>query len=174
MTTLTRAVRLAFLGAAALTAALGVSAAPAQATTVGTAVKIAPFSNPFLTVEVRGASTSAGAGIDQYLLNAGKNQEWKLEAKGNYFWIKNVNSGMCLASDGVAGDTAFQWVCNDTDYYVQWGTGLVAGNGVAYTIQNRGSGLYLDVRGGSGASGTDIITWYGNGGRNQLFYATGA
>ncbi|GAA0906259.1 RICIN domain-containing protein [Virgisporangium aurantiacum] len=171
---LARATRLALLGALAAVAMLGMSGTAAHATTIGTAVKIAPSSNPFLTVEVRGASTAAGAEIDQYLLNAGNHQEWKLEAKGNYVWIKNVNSGLCLASDGVAGHTAFQWYCNDTDYHLQWATGLVAGNGVAYTIQNRASGLYLDVRGASGASGADIITWYGNGARNQLFYATGA
>jgi hypothetical protein len=50
----------------------------------------------------------------------------------------------------------------------------VSGNLIGYTIRNVGSGLYMDVRGGSGAQGADIITWYFNNGYNQYYSATWA
>ena len=67
---------------------------------------------------------------------------------GNTYEIINVNSNMCLTSDGVAGDQVYQEPC-DGSLLQQWNTSLTPGNGVAYTIKNVSSGLYLDVSGDS-------------------------
>ncbi|WP_155357738.1 RICIN domain-containing protein [Acrocarpospora macrocephala] len=41
-------------------------------------------------------------------------------------------------------------------------------------VQNVGSGLFMEVSGGSGAQGAAIDTWYWNGGHNQYFLGTTA
>jgi hypothetical protein len=91
-----------------------------------------------------------------------------------HFQIVNKRSGMCLTSDGVAGHTLYQNYCQDGGNLQLWDTGLTPGNLVSYAIRNYGSGLFMDVRGGSGAQGADIVTWYFNNGYNQFFSGTAA
>jgi ricin-type beta-trefoil lectin protein len=171
-TRLARATGALALAVAAAGAVIGATAGPAAATTTDSVVRLAPISNPLLTLDVRGGSTSPGATVDQWTLNGGANQMWVLRQRANGVWIVNVQSNLCLATDGVAGDTVFQWYCSDTDNGVLWYTNLTANNFLGYAIQNRGSGLYLDVRGVSRTAGADIDTWYWNGGDNQYFLGT--
>jgi hypothetical protein len=156
----------------ATTAVIVAGAGAAQADS-SASIRLAPFSNPFLTVEVVGASSAAGANVDQWTHNGGYNQVWLMQPYNSHYRFVNKQSGLCLASDGVAGDTVFQWYCS-SDVNEQWDTNLVAGNTVGYSIRNVGSNLYLEVRGGSGWAGADIDTWYWNGGNNQFFLGTSA
>jgi Ricin-type beta-trefoil lectin domain-like len=172
-TRLTRAAGALALAVAAAGALVGATAGPAAATTTDSVIRIAPESNFLLTLDVRGGSTSAGGTVDQWTVNGGSNQMWVLRQRPDgYYWIVNVQSNLCLATDGVAGHPVFQWFCSDTDPGVLWNTNLTTGNLIAYSIQNKGSGLYLDVHGDSRTAGADIDTWYWNGGSNQFFLGT--
>jgi len=162
--------------AAATAGMLGASTAPASASS-GFTVRLAPLSNPFLDVEVRGASLDPGATVDQWSVNSGANQVWTFRpsvSPGGHYQVVNKQSGLCLTSDGVAGDTLYQDYCRDGVTLQLWDTGLTPGNLISYAIRNVGSGLYMDVRGGSGWQGADIITWYFNNGDNQFYSATWA
>jgi hypothetical protein len=156
----------------AAAAVLGLGASPANAAT-GFAVRVAPMSNPLLTVEVRGASQDWGAPVDQWTLNGGGNQVWTFSPVSGGFQIINRNSGQCLTTDGVAGDTVYQFPCVGATSQTWW-TSITPGNTVGYSIQSAYSGLYLDVNGGSPWQGAAIDTWYWNGGSNQFFLATSA
>jgi hypothetical protein len=167
------ALAVAAVAAATTAGLLGASTAPASASS-GFSVRFAPLSNPFLNVEVRGASTNPGATVDQWSFNGGANQVWTFQPSGSHYQVVNRQSGLCLTSDGVAGDTLYQDYCRSGATLQLWDTNLVPGNLTSYTIQNAGSGLYMDVRGGAGWQGADIITWYFNNGYNQYYSATWA
>jgi hypothetical protein len=169
---LRRGIGVVALAAAACAALLGAGAGPASAAS-GQTVRFGPLSNPFLTVEVKGASYDNGAQVDQWSINGGLNQAWTLQPSGGYVEFVNRQTGKCLTSDGIAGDTLYQYSCLGAGSQL-WSTGLTAGNLVSYSIRNVGSGLYMDVRGAAGWQGADIITWYWNGGNNQYFNAQGA
>jgi Ricin-type beta-trefoil lectin domain-like len=166
-----RAVRIsAALAALAVPALLGATlAGPASAST-GFTTHVTPNNTFFLLMDVSGGSTYPGAPVIDWYANGGANQDWLFSSVGggNTYEIINVNSNMCLTSDGVAGDQVYQEPC-DGSLLQQWNTSLTPGNGVAYTIKNVSSGLYLDVSGDSPWAGTAIDTWYYNGGANQQF-----
>jgi hypothetical protein len=124
-------------------------------------------------LDIDGASTSDAAELIDWVYNGGSNQVFTFQPSGNYYEIVNQNSGLCLLADGIAGDIIYQEPCNGSAAE-QWATGLTPGSGLAYTIQNPASGLYMDVNGDSPWEGTEIIQWYGNGGYNQYFSATPA
>jgi Ricin-type beta-trefoil lectin domain-like len=66
---------------------------------------------------------------------------------GNTYEIVNVNSNMCLTTDGVAGDQVYQEPCTDSPDQL-WDTNM--GSTANYTtMQSDYSYLYLDVNGDS-------------------------
>jgi hypothetical protein len=160
------------LALAAAAALIGVNAGTANAASQMT-VRLAPVSNPFLTVEVRGASYDNGATVDQWTVNGGSNQIWNFIPVGDAYEIVNVRSGKCLTTNGVAGATVYQITCLGALTQL-WYTGLQPGNLIGYSIKSKVSGLYLEVFGASGAQGANIDTWYGNAGDHQYFLGTPA
>jgi hypothetical protein len=173
MNRIRRGAALVAIALAATVTLVGTGATGASAAAAG--VRIAPYSNPFLEVEVYGAATGYGADVDQWNFTGGDNQIWSFQPHNGYYWIINRHSGLCLASDGVAGHTVYQWGCGDASPSELWSYNLANTNSdIASTIYNPASGLYLDVRGGSGGNGADIILWYYNGGTNQRFETTRA
>jgi hypothetical protein len=172
MLSIARAVRLLVVGVAVTAfAVVGLNVTPAGATTTGQVIRIAPESNPFLTLDVSGGSRSAGAQVIQWTLNGGPNQMWRLEPHGTGYWIVNINSGLCLGDAG-QGQPVVQWYCGDAPNGTVWSTSLSANNLLAYSIGNVWTGRYLDVTGGSGSAGTALTTWPWNGGSHQYFLAT--
>lgn len=169
---LRRALCVLALAAAASTATIVTGAGAAHADSRA-AIRLAPFSNPFLTVEVVGASGDVGARVDQWVLNGGANQVWYMEPYNSHYRFVNKQSGLCLATDGFAGTPVYQWTCN-TSTAEQWDTNLVAGNTIGYSIRNVYNSLYLDVAGDSRSAGGGLDTWYANGGYNQYFLGTSA
>jgi len=169
---LRRALCVLALATAATTATIVAGAGAAHADS-SAAIRLGPVSNPFLTVEVAGASGAAGANVDQWVLNGGANQVWYMQPYNSHYRFVNKQSGLCLATDGFAGDTVYQWYCN-TSTAEQWDTNLVAGNTVGYSIRNVYSNLFLDVSGDSRSAGANLDTWYWNGGNNQYFLGTSA
>lgn len=166
-----RAARLsAALALLATPALLGaVLAGPASASSSFT-THLTPNNTFFLLLDVSGGSTYPGAPVIDWTANGGANQNWLFLPYGssNRYQIVNVNSNMCLTTDGVAGDQVYQDPCTGVPNQ-QWFTNLSPGNGQAYTIQSAGSGLYLDVSGDSPWAGAAIDTWPYNGGYNQEF-----
>jgi hypothetical protein len=169
--------------AARLSAVLAVLAVPAVLvpTLAGTAsasttftTDLTPANTGLLVLDVSGASTYPGAPVIDWYSNGGANQDWLFvpEANSNTTYeIVNVNSNMCLTTDGVAGDQVYQDYCTNSTNQ-QWGTALTQGNPTDYWhIQSVYSGLYLDVSGDSPWPGASIDTWYDNGGDNQYFAA---
>ena len=160
------------LALAAAAALVGVNAGTANAASQMT-VRLTPESNPFLTVEVRGASYDNFATVDQWTVNGGSNQIWNFIPVGDAYKIVNARSGKCLTTNGVAGATVYQVTCGSSDWMLWW-TGLQPGNLTGYSIQSKASGFYLEVNGASGSQGANIDTWYWNGGSHQFFLGTAA
>lgn len=130
--------------------------------------RISPASNPFLFVEVAGASTASLARIDQWSYTGGSNQVWVFRAVSGGYQVMNAYSGKCLWTDGVAGDQLRQAPC-DGDQWELWAAGSI--DGFTNWFRNPASGLYMDVYGGSGAQGGSIDAWPWNGGNsNQKFF----
>lgn len=169
-----RAARLsAALAVLAVPALLGATlAGPASASTAFTA-HVTPANTFDLLLDVSGGSTYAGAPVIDWYANGGQNQNWLFLPYGggyNTYEIINVNSNMCLTTDGVAGDQVYQEPCGEGTVQ-QWQTSLTPGSVYTYTVKNVYSSLYLDVNGDSPWAGASIDTWYYNGGQNQYFGA---
>lgn len=155
-----RAARLSAVGAAlAVPALVGAAlAGPAMASTSFT-THVTPNNTLGLLLDVSGGSTSPGAPVIDWYANGGANQDWLFLPDGgdNTYEIVNVNSNMCLTTDGVAGDQVTQMPCAGSQIQ-QWQTSLNPGSVYAYTIKNVYSGLYLDVNGDSPWPGASIDT----------------
>jgi hypothetical protein len=128
-----------------------------------------------LNVDVAGASTASGAGVIQWPANGGSNQVWYFGTEtynGVYQGtvIDNANSGLCLQTDGVAGDGLTQGTC----YYGDLDEAFdVNGSLGGYdSFKNLATGLYLDVSGYSWSQGASIDLWYSNNQPNQTFKTT--
>src|SRR5271166_5907915 len=105
-------------------------------------------------------STSNGAVIDQWQLNGGVNQQWKLirQPDGNY-WIVNASNGKVLGDPGFStsnGTPIIQWDPND-GLNEQWQIDTL-GNG-NIEIVNAYSGMVLGDPGSSTINGTQMIQW---------------
>jgi hypothetical protein len=170
-----RAARLLAVAAVGL-AGVGATAGAAQADT-GYSVTwsggyLITGSYDFLNVAVSNASTSGGAPIIQWAADNGYEQVWRFgyESYNGVYqgaFIQNENSGLCINTDGVAGDQLDQEAC-----YVGNSNELfnIYGNLGGYdSFQNTGSGLYLDVSGYSWGEGAAIDLWYQNNQPNQTF-----
>jgi len=146
-----------------------------------TAYWIAPTIDS-MPMAVADASNSPGARVIQWYNTGGNEQKWYFDgvynSTGNYlgFLLRNKNSGQCLDTDGVPGDTLFQNYCDpngrpqqifnnvaDYDYY---------GYPIDWRYQNSRSGLWLDVNGDSLNPGTGIDLWFQNWNDNQNFFLT--
>ena len=123
--------------------------------------------NSGLVADVSGGSTTAGAAVLQWNSNGGNNQKWVVKPVGNgYVKLLNLNSGLALDTAGGSGSAGTQVVQNVDNgaYSQQWK--LVA-TPTGYSIQARGSRLYLDVSGASTSPGAALTIWTNTGGSNQ-------
>jgi len=165
-----RAARLsAVLAVLAVPALLGVTLAGTASASTAFTTHLTPENTFYLVLDVSGASTYPGAPVIDWYENGGANQDWLFlpEGTGDTYEIVNVNSNMCLTTDGVAGDQVYQEPCTGSTSQL-WNTGLY-GSSDYWHIQSAYSGLYLDVSGDSPWAGASIDTWYDNGGENQYF-----
>ncbi len=119
-------------------------------------------------LDVNGGSTTAGAGIIQYLPNGGNNQQWQvLSTGGGYYKIQNRNSGQVLDVNGAstaaaAGIIQYPYSGGNNQQWQLTGTG-----GDFFKVVNRNSGQALDVNGASIAAAAGIIQYPYSGGNNQ-------
>lgn len=133
----------------------------------------APFSGQLISVAndlcMDGSgSAGPGAAVIQWGCNGGSNQRWysSTDSRGRQT-IRNAASGLCLDrhDDTRLGATLILWHCND-----KWNQVFSFDNswGPDY-IKNDISGHVVDVPGGTGAWGTQLIMWDRNAGANQLW-----
>jgi hypothetical protein len=124
----------------------------------------------WLNLGIRGGSTSAGTDAIQWWADGGGEQQWNAYhyagLAGTYY--QNINSGLCLTTDGVAGDPLTQQPCSYYNPYQRWVSSFqwfYAG----YTLYNPATGLNMDVQGASYWGGAEIDAWYPNNQVNQVF-----
>lgn len=136
-----------------------------------------------LCVDVRGASHSDGAPVDQYGCHLGGNQLWRFQfvrwLPNGYaaYAIINVHSGKCLEILGWStawGAKAVQWQCqalgSGGNANQLWGIDSFGPGTCKYRFWNVHSRLYLDVPGDQATWGLQLQQWPFNGSRAQNFF----
>ncbi|MCL2395916.1 MAG: RICIN domain-containing protein [Acidimicrobiaceae bacterium] len=121
-----------------------------------------------LVLDVAGASTDPGAPVIQWYYNGGENQVWSVPGPLLPGDIVNANSGMCLTTDGVAGDQLYQEPCDGA--LVQYQTWYDWSDLYGHVMQLESPywGLFVDVYQNSYSPGP-IDAWYPNNQPNQFF-----
>jgi hypothetical protein len=132
-----------------------------------------------LALDVSGASHNDNAAVIQWPVNGGSNQFWRVVDLGDgYSQVRNVNSNKCLTlgypgAPGSAGTGITQWVCDGSlnqEWSIDADTINNFGNYLIYSgLQN---GAAVDVPGGTGNWGTQLIAWPFSHGFNQNFHLT--
>jgi len=130
--------------------------------------------NSGLLLDVSGQmSADAGASTIQQPSTGGTNQQWLLApgaADGEYTLV-NQHTGLYLEVSGTAeGASIVQNDASGSDNQV-WE--IVSDSGYCF-IKNKGTGLYMDVEGGSAAAGATVLAWSLNKGSNQQWRLTPA
>jgi hypothetical protein len=111
-------------------------------------------------LDVIGASTSPGAGVQTYGCHHGNNQKWYYN--GTNSTLRDVNSGMCLIPGGTADGSRVQMQpCDGTLQQAWWWNpdGTLEG----------APGKCLDITGGAAAPGIALQLWSCHGQANQVF-----
>jgi Bacterial Ig-like domain (group 3)/Ricin-type beta-trefoil lectin domain-like len=127
-------------------------------------VRLYSGTNRALTLGVAGASTAPGARIVQQPSKGKPYDVWAFKAVGNNFEIVNMNSNLCLTTDGVAGDTIYQTPCIAVPSQL-WQLPPDFGSKNSAWIRNPATNLYVNVHDGSSADGTAIDLWAGKAGQ---------
>ena len=128
-------------------------------------------SNSSDLMDVVGASTAAGAKVDQWPANGGTNQQWTLtRVSDNVYTLTSVKSGLCLDVPGAAATNGLQleqWTCTGGSNQ-QWAADLVGSlTGSTYVLVSLSSDLAVGVSGSSTASGAQVVQQSGTGAANQ-------
>jgi hypothetical protein len=141
-----------------------VTQAPSVTITYQTAFRLAPMSNDSLVLD------GATGYITQQAPDGASGQLWELVPVGSLYQIVNLSDNDCLATSGTAGAQLFIWFCTPVSQDL-WQLPADFGAGFfGSPIENPGSGLYIDVFGGSTTAGGAIDAWPWNGGYpNQSF-----
>ncbi|MFI9816389.1 glycosyl hydrolase family 95 catalytic domain-containing protein [Saccharothrix variisporea] len=118
--------------------------------------------------DINGASTAAGAGLIQWTVGSGLNQQFDfLPTSDGYYRVRARHSGLVLQVSGTAtGADVTQQA--DTGAAAQQFRVVDQGGGVI-SLVNRASGLALDVWSASTADGARISQWTVTGANNQRF-----
>ena len=166
----------AIVAAGALITVGAVAAATPASASTGSDYHPLISNSSWLNVGVRQGSTSSGTDIIQWWADGAADQQWKgfrySGEASNVVRFQNQGSGLCLTTDGAAGDPVYQQPCDSANGRQAWMATFVwfyAG----YTLYNAASGLNLDVQGNSYWGGAEIDVWYPNGGVNQIFSTPG-
>lgn len=132
-----------------------------------------------LAFDVEGASKSNGARVILWWSTGNANQRWTFEQTGkasnnqNVYRIRNVNSGKCLTTNGIAGAQLYQYSCIADYPYQEWATSMGPNFTVLnHSIRNPTFDLYINVLGNKFAPGAAVGAWYNGGDTafNQYFY----
>ena len=162
--------------ALAMTAGLGALAASPASADTSTYDSLSSASSLY-SLDVAGASTSIGASIDVWYANGNANQDFTYpSANGQVAQIENQNSQMCVTTDGVAGDTLYQFPCvgaASQQWEAETWTAWWSPGSTQVTYLNPASGLVMEIYGDSYSPGASVDAWYPNGGLNQSWILPG-
>lgn len=147
---------------------------PAQAESSRSELLISNLS--WLNLGVRGGSYNAGTDVIQWTATGRNDQSWWVfyytGESSSIARFENINSGLCITTDGVPGHALTQQTCSSDNAlqvwipsYVWWAAG--------YTLRNPATGLNMDVAGASYGAGAEIDAWYPNNQLNQVFSTPG-
>ncbi|MFF4160664.1 RICIN domain-containing protein [Streptomyces sp. NPDC001678] len=104
--------------------------------------------------------TTASATTQQ---DTGKSERRAQKGAEIYSWVRNANSGQCLAVPGGStenGKGLIQWGCGTwNDHYWYFERAFSSGDLVYYRVRNLNSGQCLAVPGASTTAGTQVIQW---------------
>jgi hypothetical protein len=95
-----------------------VKSCQSNATAGGTANTCCPKN-----VAVREGSTTPGTDLIQWWADGGGEQQWDgfdYSNNPSVIYFKNINSGLCIATDGVAADPLGQEPCSSSNVHEQW------------------------------------------------------
>jgi alpha-L-fucosidase 2 len=116
--------------------------------------------------DVSGASTAAGAGLIQWPVHGGQNQQFDfVDAGGGFYRIRARHSGLVLQVGGNGNGAAITQQPSSSAQSQQWR--VVGQGGGVVTFVNRQSGLLMDVSDISQTNGAAIHQWSDWGGDNQ-------
>ena len=131
----------------------------------------------FYSLDVQGDSTSIGASIDVWYANGQSNQKFTFpDSDGQVGQIQNQNSDMCVTTDGVPGDTLYQFPCvgaASQQWKAETWSILYTSNDTLVTYLNPATGLVMDIYGDSYSPGAAVDAWYPNSGLNQGWMISG-
>ena len=121
-----------------------------------------------MPMSVVGASTAAGAEIDQEVYAAQTSQHMRLQAVQGGYLIRPMNSSLCLeiaAGNTTAGTKLVQATCtgNTNQRF------LPKSSAGGYSFRNASSNLCLDIAGGSSAAGARIVQQTCSAATSQAF-----
>jgi hypothetical protein len=120
-------------------------------------------------VDVVGGSTASLARLAIATCNGSTHQQFRAEAVGSGFRLRNVNSNLCADVNGAStadGAAVIQYACGSGQNQ-QWVFSDVSGGAERVTAVH--SGKALDVTGWNTADGTLLEQWSVTGGANQQF-----
>jgi hypothetical protein len=131
-----------------------------------------------LAFDVSGGSHGDGAAVIQWPVNYGANQSWQVvNLPDGYQQLRNVNSGKCLTlgypgGPNTPGTGLTQWSCG-TSLNQEWAIDPDTVNGWGnYLFYSGLQNAAIDVPGGTGNWGTQLIAWPFSHGWNQNFHLT--
>jgi hypothetical protein len=116
-----------------------------------------------------GLCVETGTNVLQQTCSGTNGQVWMVAKSGNFYQIKNANTGQYLSySTSTAGtslttssSTSSLWRLED------------AGNGAYTLVPSTNYDLVIDVSGGNTSAGTNLLLWSRTGSDNQKFTFTG-
>jgi len=124
------------------------------------------------SLKVAGASKAAMGMVVQDIFAGAPESLWTfVPTAGNYYQLKNVNSGLFLNLDGLTGKQGAK-VVQAADQGLRPGTDRwlpVKNDDGTYTFYNLSSVFALDVPANSTVAGTQLDQWAGNGTTAQKF-----
>ena len=144
--------------------------------------RLTPAHDTTKAIDVPDAGFAEGLLMRIHTSNYTDAQKWQFISTGDgYYVIMNVLNGLCLTAKAYGGNT---WGAvkrttviqyneiegNSYKKYQKWKP-VPSGDG-GYYLMNAGSGLYLDVKGGSAAQNTPLQVYPGNQTAAQKFYLT--
>lgn len=131
---------------------------------------ISPVKGSDRLLDVVGASVDEGTGIQMYSRNDTPAQKWQVflvPGRDNTYTIESLGSGKRLAAD--ASGRVYQTAAGASDN--QYWEPEITDAG-SFALRHVATGKYLDVEGGSTASGAAVQVYAGNGSDAQRFYFT--
>ncbi|WP_037914291.1 RICIN domain-containing protein [Actinacidiphila yeochonensis] len=127
-------------------------------------------------LDVVGAATADGTGVDQWPANGGTNQQWTLHrVAGGTYTLTGVGSGKCLEVPSGSTTTGARLdirACASTasqQWVLQATGGYTSATNASYVLVDAASGLVADIVSGSTSDGALVEQWTPNGGSNQTW-----